>query len=95
MYQNDEEVKRILDIAQKTRVPVCAYLGVSELALAGGLDGSAKLGGHCLHAVADTEHGYAQLEHRLRRPQPFQGSAMIAARMTTNSGIAYWIALTS
>ena len=38
-------------------------LGAAELAVVAALDPAAELGAHGLLAVADAEHGHAQLEH--------------------------------
>ena len=52
-------------------MPAKAHLRVAELAHLAGLDRAAELRGHRLHAVADAEHGDAELEHGLRRARRF------------------------
>ncbi|GBE11626.1 hypothetical protein BMS3Abin12_02215 [bacterium BMS3Abin12] len=58
--------RMVLDVAQQARVTAHAHLGVAVLALAGGLHLPAELCGHRLHAVADTEHRYAEFKDRFR-----------------------------
>ena len=53
----------IEDAREQRRGAVEADLGAAVLALRGGLDPAAELGAHGLLAVADAEHGHAQLEH--------------------------------
>ena len=53
---------------QQLRVPPRAHLGIAELAHPARLDLAAQLLRHGLHAVADSQYGNAQLEHRLRCP---------------------------
>ncbi len=58
----------ILDVAQQLAVAARADLGIAELVHVARLDGAAELRGHGLHAVADAEHGHAELpDHVLRR----------------------------
>jgi hypothetical protein len=63
-------VTRILDALEQLRVPTGAHLSEAELAHLAGLDPPAELLRHGLHAVADAEHGNAELEYRLGRTQP-------------------------
>src|SRR5262249_32389286 len=53
---------------EQWRLPGNVDLGASEFALAAGFDPAAQLADHRLLAVADAEHGNAQLDHLLRRP---------------------------
>ena len=57
----------VFNALEQFRVAVCAHFGVAEFAGVGAFNLAAQLGGHGLHAVADAQHGNAQLEHCVRR----------------------------
>ncbi|CAM2159526.1 Cytosine deaminase [Paraburkholderia tropica] len=56
----------VFDAVQEARVIARAHFGIAEFAQVAAVDLAAELLGHRLHAVADAEHGHAQLEHGLR-----------------------------
>src|SRR5690606_812616 len=60
----------VLDALEQPGMAAGPHPGVAELAHRPGFDRATQLGGHGLHAVADTEHRYAELEHPLRCPRP-------------------------
>lgn len=53
----------VLDALEQFGVAMGAHFGVAEFAGVRAFDLAAQLGGHGLHAVADAQHGNAQLEH--------------------------------
>ena len=57
--------KAVLDAFEKPRMPAHAHLRVAELAHLSRLHRAAELGGHRLHAVADSEDRHSELEDRL------------------------------
>ena len=57
----------ILDTLEECRMAAGTDLGVAELAFARTFDLAAQLLRHGLHAVADAQNRYAELEHALRR----------------------------
>jgi hypothetical protein len=59
-------IAAVLELIEQARGAGDRDLGVAELPLAGGGDATAELLCHGLHAVADTEHRHAELEHRGR-----------------------------
>ena len=61
--------REVLDRLEQARVAARPHLGVAELAMRARLDLAAELHRHREHAVADAEHGNAELEHRVGRAQ--------------------------
>ena len=57
----------ILDAIEQPGVAARAHLGVAEFLDVTGLHAAAQLRGHGLHAVADTEHRYAERKYGLWR----------------------------
>src|SRR5207245_9936548 len=72
-------VRAVLDAFEEPRVPAKAHLRVAELAHLAGLDRTAELCRHRLHAVTDAEHGKAELDGRLRRTRHFLPSPLCRA----------------
>ena len=60
-------IDAVLDVAQQRRMAARTHFGVAEFVHGAGLDATAELRGHGLHAVADAEHRDAELEHGRRR----------------------------
>ncbi len=56
----------VFDAVQQAALADDVDAGIAELAQVGTLDLASQLLGHGLHAVADTEHRHAKIEHRLR-----------------------------
>src|SRR5581483_7493478 len=57
----------ILDAFKQAGVVARTHFGIAELAHVTELDLAAELLCHRLHAIANAEHRYAKLKHRLRR----------------------------
>ncbi|MPM92021.1 hypothetical protein SDC9_139155 [bioreactor metagenome] len=70
----------VFDAFEQLGVAMRAHFGVTELAGVGAFDLAAQLCGHGLHAVADAEHGDAQLEHGVRRAVVHFVDAGVATR---------------
>src|SRR5690554_1391437 len=70
---------RVLDAVEEGALADQIHAGIAELTDIAALDPAAQLGSHGLHAVADTQHGHAQLEHQLGRPGAALGGDRLGA----------------
>src|SRR5689334_6589410 len=79
-------VAAVLNVAEERRVAASAHLGIAELAHDTHLHLAAQLFGHRLHAIADAQYGYTELEHGLRR---MRRAARIGRRMPAGQNHAF------
>ncbi|MNO91998.1 hypothetical protein D3C76_835590 [compost metagenome] len=56
----------VFDAVEQAALADHVHAGITEFTQVGTFDLAAHLLGHGLHAVADAQHGYVQVEHRLR-----------------------------
>ena len=72
----------VLDAVEQPRVATGPHLGVAELTVVAPLHLAAELYRHGLHAIADAQHGHAQIPHRLRRAKlvVFVGAGVAAGQ---------------
>ena len=59
----------ILDVPEQPRMAPHAHLRITELALMPGLDATAQLRRHGLHAVTDPQHRHAEIEYGIGHPR--------------------------
>ena len=71
---------KVLNAVQQLGVAARTHFGVAKFALVAALHLAAQLLGHGLHAVANAQHGQAQLEHGIGRAVVHLVHAGVAAR---------------